>query len=160
MAEALLDEAAGAVGTVKVENPLAPDVTPEPVPYDYIPAGCDAAKALASRSTITRLVGNGRVRAVHVGQPVGDLPVEQDLPARPDGARAVRGLADVEGDFRSVAFDDLHKSSFSALSPPWERKAPPFEGNATIIHHILRFVKGSPLYFEKNFLVRYYILWS
>ena len=67
MAEALLDEAAGAVGTVKVENPLAPDVTPEPVPYDYIPAGCDAAKALASRSTITRLVGNGRVRAVHVG---------------------------------------------------------------------------------------------
>lgn len=51
----------------RVAHPLAPETVPDSVPYDYIPIGCEAAKSLASRATINRLIANGRVRSIHVG---------------------------------------------------------------------------------------------
>ena len=68
----------------------------------------------------------------------------------------------VERNFCTVSLDDLHSSCSNFYFVPFFRKKafPPYRKNASIIHHMLGFVKGLPLYFEKIFFSGHYILWS
>lgn len=115
MAEPLLAELpdSDAADEARVAHPLAPDTTPEPVPYDYIPISCEAAKALASRSTINRLITNGRVRAVHNGANV--YVCASDLRDYVNERKLGVRIADV--------YDDLVKraASFAPAMTPEQR---------------------------------------